>query len=124
MTKNILFLLVFISSFFSLTSVSYAQTPTNNTSDDIQKLREVIQQKVKEKLQELGQTQVANPKKAYMGSITEISDTTLKIDAKTKIYEFTISDDATFINLKLNKIKKSDLKVGQDVLVLSLSKDT
>lgn len=123
--KNNLFLLLFVSYFLFLTPSVFAQTPTNTTGDEIQKLREVIQQKVKEKLQDLGQTEVvANPKKAYLGTITEINETTLKIDAKTKIYEFTISEDATFINLKQNKIKKTDLKVGQDVLVLSLSKDT
>jgi len=125
MIKKILFSLFLVSSFSFLTSSANAQTPTNTTGDEIQKLREVIQQKVKEKLQEIGQNEIViNPKKAYLGTITEISDTTLKIDAKTKIYEFTISEDATFINLKQNKIKKTDLKVGQDVLVLSLSKDT
>lgn len=125
MTKKILFLLFLVSSFSSLVSSASAQTPTDTTGDEIQKLREVIQQKVKEKLQEIGQDEIViNPKKAYLGTITEISDTTLKIDAKTKIYEFTISEDATFVNIKQNKIKKTDLKVGQDVLVLTLSKDT
>lgn len=125
MTK-ITFLIIFLFTSLSfLTNPLFAQSPTNTTGDDIQKLREVIQQKVKEKLQELGQTKTTiNPKKAYLGTIVEISDKILKIDAKTKIYEFTISEDATFINLKQNKIKKTDLKVGQEVLVLTLSKDT
>lgn len=121
--KTILFILFLL---ISSTPSVYAQTstPSASASEEIQKLREVIQQKVKEKLQEIGQVQTTNPKKAYLGTITEINDKTLKIDSKTKIYEFTISDDATFVNLKQNKIKISDLKVGQDVLVLSLSKDT
>lgn len=122
MIKLILFFL--ISSLSFLTSSVSAQSPTpGTTTDEIQKFREVVQQKVKEKLEGIGQTEVPNPKKAYLGTITEIKDNTLKIDSKTKIYEFTISDDAVFVNLKQNKIKQSDLKVGQDVLVLSLSKD-
>lgn len=125
MIKKFLFTLTLISSFSFLVSSVNAQTPTSTTGEDIQKLREVIQQKVKEKLQDIGQIKtVINPKKAYLGTITEINGNSLKIDSKTKIYEFTISDDASFVNLKQNKIKKTDLKIGQDVLVLSLSKDT
>lgn len=122
MIKTIIILILFL---LIPLSPARAQTPTATTGDEIQKLREVIQQKVKEKLQDLSQTEtIINPKKAYLGTIIEINDTTLKIDAKTKIYEFTISEDATFVNIKQNKIKKTELKVGQDVLVLSLSKDT
>jgi hypothetical protein len=125
MTKKILFILFLVSNFLFLTSSVYAQTPTVSTGDEIQKLREIIQQKVNEKLQDLGQSEIiSNPKKAHLGTITEINETNLKIDSKTKIYEFTISEDATFVNLKQNKIKISDLKVGQDVLVLTLSKDS
>ena len=118
-------MLFLFSNLLVFVSPLRAQTPTDTTGAEIQKLREVIQQKVKEKLQELGQNKTTiNPKKAYLGTIIEISGSVLKIDAKTKIYEFTISDDATFVNLKQSKIKKSDLKVGQEVLVLSLTKDT
>ncbi|MBU1117769.1 hypothetical protein KKD37_02280 [Patescibacteria group bacterium] len=117
-----LLLLAIIFS-FPLNS-TYAQTPTSGTTiEEIQKIREVIQQKVKDKLQEINQTQAINPKKAYVGVITEINDNILKINAKDKVYDFTISDDATFVSLKLNKIKITDLKVGQNVLVLSLAKD-
>lgn len=124
MKLKIFISLLLVSGFFFLKPFSYAQTPTSD-ADDIQKLREVIQQKVKEKLSEISQGEnVSNPKKAYLGTITEISDNTLKIDSKTKKYEFTLSQDAVFINLKQNKIKKTDLKVGQDVLVLTLAKDT
>ncbi len=121
--KKYIFIVLFLTL---LPTPVLGQTPTTSpsTSDEIQKLREVIQQKVKEKLQELTLGQTPNPKKAYLGTITEITDSSIKIDSKTKIYEFTLSDDANYVNLKLNKIKKTDLKVGQDVLILSLAKDT
>jgi len=120
LTPLLLLAIIFSSSL----NLTYAQTPTSGTTiEEIQKIREVIQQKVKDKLQEINQTQAINPKKAYVGVIAEINDNILKINAKDKVYDFTISDDATFVSLKLNKIKITDLKVGQNVLVLSLAKD-
>lgn len=121
--KKILFLTFLVSSFQFLTSPSLAQTPTATTSDEIQKIREVIQQKVKEKLDTITQDETINPKKAYLGTITEITSNKIKLDSKTKIYEFTLSEDAVFVNLKQNKVKFADLKVGQNVLILTLAKD-
>lgn len=109
------------SNFSFFTNVINAQTPT--PENDIQKLREVIQQKVQQKLQEISGQEVINPKKAYLGTITRIDNKNLSLDSKGQKYEFIISDDATFINLKQNKIKLTDLKEGQNVLVLSLAKD-
>lgn len=120
--KKILLLLISTQLFFTSPLLAQTATSSSSLSDTVQELRENIQQKVQEKLNEI--TQAPNPKKAYVGTITEIKDKNLKIDSKTKIYEFTLSEDATFVNQKLQKIKVSDLKVGQDVLVLSLSQDT
>ncbi len=121
MKKISVFLIIFISSFSFLVSVVNAETPTPES--DIQKLREVIQQKVQQKLQEISGEEVINPKKAHLGTITKIENKNLSLDSKGKKYEFVISDDATFINLKQNKIKITDLKEGQNVLLLSLTKD-
>ncbi len=121
MIKNIFFLLFLFSSFSFQTYVINAQTPT--PENDIQKLREVIQQKVQQKLQEISGQEVINPKKAHLGTITKIENKNLSLDCKGQKYEFVISDDATFINLKQNKIKITDLKEGQNVLVLTLAKD-
>jgi len=106
----------------SLVQPAFAQSPTN--ANEIQKIREVIQQKVKEKLDQLKEPVVQNPKKAYLGTITEITDTKISIDTKNQIKEFTLADDSVYIGSKQTKIKKTDLKIGQDVLILSLSKDT
>jgi hypothetical protein len=121
MIKKIFFILFIFSSFFGPVVSVRAQTPTPES--DIQKLREVIQQKVQQKLQEISSEEVINPKKAYLGTITKIEDKNLSFDSKGQKYEFIISDDATFVNLKQNKIKITDLKEGQDVLVLTLAKD-
>lgn len=109
-----------LSFFFSFFSVN-AQTPSPES--DIQKLREVIQQKVQQKLQEISGEEVVNPRKAYLGTITKLENKNLSLDSKGQKYEFIISEDATFISLKQNKIKITDLKEGQNVLVLSLAKD-
>lgn len=119
--KTLFFLLLLVSNFIFQISTINAQTPT--PENDIQKLREVIQQKVQQKLQEISGQDIVNPKKAYLGIITKIENNNLSIDSKGQKYEFTISDDATFINLKQNKIKIIDLKEGQSVLVLTLARD-
>ena len=121
MIKKIFFILfMLLSFFFSFFSVN-AQTPSPES--DIQKLREVIQQKVQQKLQEISGEEVVNPRKAYLGTITKLENKNLSLDSKGQKYEFIISEDATFISLKQNKIKITDLKEGQNVLVLSLAKD-
>jgi len=121
MIKKIFFILFLFSSFFNPVVSVRAETPTPES--DIQKLREVIQQKVQQKLQEISGEDVINPKKAYLGTITKIENKNLSLDSKGQKYEFVISEDATFINLKQNKIKITDLKEGQNVLLLSLAKD-
>lgn len=116
-----LLLLAIIFSFFP--SPVVAQSPTVSTSE-IQNLREVIQQKVREKLDQIKEPLAENPKKAYLGSITEITDTKITIDTKNQLKEFILADDSVYIGSKQTKIKRTDLKVGQDVLILSLNKDT
>lgn len=123
MKKVSIFLITLISSFSFLVSVINAQTPSPVSDSDIQQLREVIQQKVQQKLQEISTDEVVNPKKAYLGTITKIENKNLSLDSKSQKYELVISDDATFINQKQNKITINDLKEGQDVLVLTLAKD-
>lgn len=118
--KKIL-LLALIFSFFP--SPVVAQSPTVSTSE-IQNLREVIQQKVLEKLEQIREPVTENPRKAYLGSITEITDAKIIIDTKNQLREFILAEDSVYIGSKQTKIKRADLKVGQDVLVLSLNKDT
>lgn len=118
--KKIL-LLALIFSFFP--SPVVAQSPTVSTSE-IQNIREVIQQKVLEKLEQIREPVTENPRKAYLGSITEITDTKIIIDTKNQLREFILAEDSVYIGSKQTKIKRADLKVGQDVLVLSLNKDT
>lgn len=118
---NIVFLSLFLISAFP----AFAQTPTTSTTTEIQQLREVIQQKVKEKLQNLGQQlPVESSKKAYTGTISEISSTVIKINGKNQNFQFNLNNDTTYINLKQSKIKNTDLKIGQEVLVLSLKSDS
>ncbi|MFA6007442.1 MAG: DUF5666 domain-containing protein [Candidatus Shapirobacteria bacterium] len=118
--KSLIFLLSFL--FFS-SQLALAQTPTTSTATEIQQLREVIQQKVQEKLQQISQNPIENPKKAYFGTITQFDATSLKINTKTQNLTFIIDTTTTYINLKQNKIKNTDLKVGQNVLVLTLKQD-
>lgn len=99
----------------------FAQSPTTSKSQEI---LDLVEQKVKEKLDQLDQNFTPNPKKAYLGTITDIKDNKIKIDTKGQIMEFVFADNTVFIGSKQNKIKKEDLKVGQDILLISLTQDT
>lgn len=112
------FLIIFLfTSLFSTPVLAQTVTPS---SSEVQKFREVVQQKVKEKLQLLNQEVAPNPKKAYMGTVTAITDTSLTINSQNISHEFLFDDTTVFINLKQSKVKKTDLKVGQEILVLTL----
>lgn len=99
-------------------------SPTTTTASEIQKFREVIQEKVKAKLQEIGQTKTADPKRGFFGSITKISTTVINIDTKDKNYQLNITPDTVYLNSKSSKIKVTDLKVGQEIIAIGLLNDS
>lgn len=93
-------------------------SPTNTTVEEIQKIREVVQQKVKEKLKQISTP--ATVKQGLIGKVVQIDDKGLSIEYQSTTKTMTISDDLTLIDLKRNKTKYENLKVGQDILVLGI----
>lgn len=125
--KKAVFIFILLTSIISTSSpiiLAQSNIPTKSLGENIENLRENIQEKVKEKLFEITDTQAPNPKKAYIGIITSISETEIEIRNAEDKYKFTIAQDSTYANLKLAKINLSDLKIDQNVLVLSLREDT
>ena len=110
--------------FLSLANPVFAQTniptPTPNISpsanDEIQKLREVVSQKVAEKLRQI--TNPASTKKAFIGKVIQIDTNSLTVDSQGNSRTFTISTDTVYIDTKGNKTKLGNIKVGQDILVM------
>lgn len=91
-------------------------TPT--ITSEIQKFREVIQEKVKAKLQEINQTVQSDTRRGYLGTITKIDTNTINLDTKNKNQVAVFDSDTVFLNTKSTKIKSTELKVGQEILVM------
>jgi hypothetical protein len=93
--------------------------PTTPPASEIQKIRQVIQEKVREKLQQISQKEV-DLKRAITATITKIENNTLFFDTHSLIKNATVDNTTVYIGLKQNKIKYSDLKIGQEVLIIGL----
>ena len=98
-------------------------TPVPTITNEIQKFREVIQEKVKAKLQEINQPTNTDPKRGFIGTITKIDTTQISLDTKDKNRNILLTADTIYLNSKSTKIKSTDLKVGQEILVISLIDD-
>jgi len=103
------------------TTPSLAPSPT--TTSEIQQFRQVIEQKVKAKLQEINQTTSTDSKRGYLGTITKIDLDKINLDTKNKNQSINLNTDTLFFNAKSTKIKSTDLKVGQEVLAIGLLDD-
>ncbi|MEK7527893.1 MAG: hypothetical protein AAB574_02670 [Patescibacteria group bacterium] len=94
-------------------------SPTVPPNSGIQEIKQMIQEKVREKLQEISQGET-DPKKAIIAAITKIEGGSLFFNTQSLIKEATVDENTVYIGLKQNKIKFSDLKVSQEVLVIGL----
>ncbi|MDD4937741.1 MAG: hypothetical protein PHX34_01865 [Candidatus Shapirobacteria bacterium] len=91
-------------------------SPSANNSNDIQTIREVVQQKVKEKLN-LITTPESKPK-SFFGTIQKITNNQIDINLNNETKTIITTDNTVFINLKRTKIALKDLKSGQEILAL------
>jgi len=91
-------------------------TPTVTPAGEIQKIREVVQQKVMEKLKEI--TSPADTKRGIVGKITKIDGLKITIEFQNQSRTIDTTQDTVFVDIKRNLTKLSALKMGQDILVL------
>ena len=97
--------------------------PTPTVTSEIQKFREIIQEKVKAKLQEINQEVQTDPKRGYIGTITKIESTQISLNTKDKNRTIILSPNTVYLNNKSIKIKSTDLKIGQEILVIGVLDD-
>ena len=97
--------------------------PTPTITSEIQKFREIIQEKVKAKLQEINQEVQTDPKRGYIGTITKIESTQISLNTKDKNRTIILSPNTVYLNNKSIKIKSTDLKIGQEILVIGVLDD-
>lgn len=103
-------------------SITPTITPKSSNLEDIQKIREVVQQKVKEKLKQISTP--SNIPKSIIGTITQIDPTQITINYKNDTKTILISEETVFIDDKRNKTKLEKIKVGQEILAMGLSEES
>lgn len=110
MTSLLLFFLLLIS-----TSPVKA-TEATSSATDIQSIREVVQQKVKEKLNII--TTPSSKPKSFFGSIKKISGLQIEISQNNESKIIITTEETVFVNLKKTKSSLKELKVGDEILAM------
>ena len=124
MLSLILFLLIFINSNFAkqtlaLSVTTNTPTPEQSTDDqnnDIQKIRQVVQEKVKEKLAEI--TATSTGKKAFIGIIKNVEENSITITYANQEFQLEVDVDTVFIDSKRNKTSLDKIQPDQAVLAM------
>lgn len=117
----ILFTITFPKNIFALTPTPTAKvasptatvTPTN--LDEIQKIRQAVQEKVQEKLKEIINVE---KKRGWVGSITLIDNTTITVNSNNTTRTITTDENTAILDLNKKKIDTTKLKEGQTILAL------
>jgi hypothetical protein len=100
------------------TTITNAPTPVPTGSDEIQRIREVVQQKVMEKLKQI--TNPVSTKKGLIGKVIQINPLQITIEYQNNTRNLDINDTTVFVDANRNKTKLDKVKVGQDILVLGI----
>ena len=116
---NPLFLLVLAATVTPLTSAKPTTvTVTPTTLNEIQKIRDVVQEKVQEKLRQITSPTIS--KKGLIGKIIQIDSTQITIDYLNNPHIINIDNSTVYIDLNRNKTGFSNVKIGQDILAMGI----
>lgn len=105
-----------ISLLFLISSSPISAVEATSSANDVQSIREVVQQKVKEKLNII--TTPSSKPKSFFGSIKKINGLEIEINQNNQNKTIITTTDTIFINLKKTKISLKDVKVGDEVLAM------
>ena len=95
-----------------------ATSSSNPSLDDVQKIRQAVQEKVAEKIKSL--TTTTSNKKAYLGQISQIDNLNITIEYQNQSRLLTVDPETVFINQNRARSDISQLKVGQEILAMGL----
>ena len=91
-------------------------TEATSSANDIQSIREVVQQKVKEKLNII--TTPSSKAKCFFGSIKKINGLQIEINQNNENKTVITTEETVFVNLKKIKTSLKDIKVGDEILTM------
>ena len=95
-------------------SITPTETPSN--LEEIQKIRKAVQDKVKEKLQEIVNTE--NKKKGVLGNIISVDNATIVISHPSGDKTIVTDESTTIVDVNRKQIDTSKLKAGQSILAM------
>jgi len=111
---------IFTSPANALTKIStptLTLTPLSPTpQSEIQKIRQAVQEKVREKLDEITRDQPL--KRGIIGTVSRVADTRITIDTVGGSKELSTDPNTVYIDSKRNKSSIDKIQVGQGVLCL------
>lgn len=107
----ILFIVLFLSSIIPITA-----TEASSSATDIQSIREVVQQKVKEKLNII--TTPSSKPKCFFGIVKKTTETQIEISQNNDNKTIIVANETVFVNLKKTKTSLKEIKVGDEILAI------
>ncbi len=105
-----------VSLLFLMNSRPIIAIEASSSANDIQSIREVVQQKVKEKLNII--TTPSSKPKAFFGSIKKINGLQIEISQNNENKTIITTEETIFVNLKKIKSNIKELKVGDEILAI------
>lgn len=108
--------LLFIFLFIFIANPIFAIEPTPTIDDKTKDIVEIVKQIVNDNVTPT--PTISNKPKSFFGNITNIEDNKITLSYKGQIQQLNISDETTFIDLKRNKTKITNFKVGQEILAM------
>jgi len=109
-------LIAFLLLIFNLTCTPALAVDATTSSDKQKDIINLVQQKVKEKLSLI--TSPSTKPKSFIGTITTIDSTKISIDYQNNSKTILIDDDTAYVDIKRNKSKFANFKVGQGIIAM------
>jgi len=110
-----------ISLFLSITSKQSLAIESTSSADT--KVEDFITNVLKPKVQSTTTPTPNNDKpKSFFGSITKIDENTITISYKNQFQLIQVNDETVYVDLKRNKSKLTNFKVGQEILAMGYLK--
>jgi len=114
--------LLLISQFFSFSiPLSLAQTddlsPTpepTEASEKVDQIREAVKEKVKEKIDQIKQGQ----KRAFVGKVLEVNETSLSLNTKNGEKQVNVTGETNILGVDRKEISLEDIEAGQFAIAM------
>ncbi|MFA5749681.1 MAG: hypothetical protein WC895_00460 [Candidatus Shapirobacteria bacterium] len=114
-------LLIIISIFFSFLIKPAMAVTATPSADQTKDIVDIIQQKVKEKLNLINTP--SNQPKSFFGAIIKIDQNQILISYQNKNQIINVDENTAYVDLKRNKSKFANLKIGQEILAMGYLND-